>query len=85
MKASVIDAFSIAFELNSGKIKHVDFLPIFQKYVKGKNLKYIAPVHFSKFKIKDDRISWGKNEDVAFHIPSLVEQQKSSDQILYII
>ncbi|MCW5911991.1 MAG: hypothetical protein KIT62_13010 [Cyclobacteriaceae bacterium] len=66
-------------------MKQLDFLPVFQKYVKGENLKYITPSQFRKFKIKDDRIFWGKNEDVAFSIPSLLEKGKASHEILYII
>ena len=86
----VIDAlltgpFSIAFTFNTKKVKQLDFLPVFQKYVKGENLKYLTPSQFKKFKIKDDRIYWGKNEDIVFSIPALLEKSKTSDDIVYII
>ena len=64
----------------------VDFLPLFQKYVKGDNLKYFAPVNFKKFIIKNGNIYWGKNEDVIFPGASLLQNNKNVDEeILYII
>ncbi len=80
-----IDSFSVAFVFDNGKIKRIDFLPVFQKYVKGENLKYLTPSLFKKFKLDEDRIFWGKNEDIAFSITSLVEKNNESADILYII
>jgi hypothetical protein len=85
VKAYSIDPFCIAFEFDNRKIQRIDFLPIFQKYVKGENLKYLTPSLFKKFKWDDGRIFWGKNEEIAFSISSLLEKHKESDDILYII
>jgi hypothetical protein len=65
-----------------------NFLPLFQQYVKGDNLKYFAPANFKKFIVKKGNIYWGKDEDVIF--PSnmlfdLSESKKDSEEILYII
>ncbi len=84
-RSYLVDHFSIAFEFSNGKVNRIDFLPLFQKYVKGENLNYLTPSQFKKFKIDDDRIFWGKNEDIVFSIPSLLKKNKESDAILYII
>ena len=83
--AYLIDSFWVAFEFENGERKRIDFLPVFQKYVKGENLKYLTPSRFKKFKMDDDRIFWGKNEDIIFSITSLVKKHKESSDILYII
>jgi hypothetical protein len=65
-----------------------DFLPLFQQYVKGHNLKYFAPANFKKFIVKTGNIYWGKDEDVIFPSNMLFEQASSTkkeDEILYII
>lgn len=65
-----------------------DFLPLFQQYVKGDNLKYFAPANFKKFIVKNGSIYWGKNEDVIFPGNMLFEEKKATDsaeEILYII
>ncbi len=65
-----------------------DFLPLFQQYVKGDNLKYFAPANFKKFIVKNGNIYWGKNEDVIFPGSMLFDEKKaadSSEEILYVI
>jgi hypothetical protein len=67
----------------------VDFLPLFQKFVKGENLKYYAPERFRKFIIKNGNIYWGRNEDVIFPVADLLvgssSQIEAAEEILYII
>lgn len=67
----------------------VNFLPLFNKYVKGENLKYLDPQRFRKFIIKNGNIYWGKNEDVIFPINLLFKQKDAvlidKEEILYII
>ncbi len=68
--------------------KVVDFLPLFQRYVKGGNLKYFAPANFKKFIVKNGNIYWGKNEDAIFPTSMLFGKKKtanSSEEILYVI
>ena len=65
-----------------------NFLPLFQQYVKGDNLKYFAPANFKKFIVKNGNIYWGKDEDVIFPSNMLFNMSKSkkdSEEILYII
>lgn len=65
-----------------------DFLPLFQQYVKGDNLKYFAPANFKKFIIKNGNIYWGKDEDVIFPSTMLFNSTKKRDpgeEILYVI
>jgi hypothetical protein len=83
--------FIITLTFSSGRkelTRVVDFLPLFQQYVKGDNLKYFAPANFKKFIVKNENIYWGKNEDVIFSSSMLAGQKKSTDtseEILYII
>lgn len=67
----------------------VNFLPVFHKYVKGENLKYLDPRRFKKFIVKNGNIYWGRNEDVIFPVNLLLKQkdssQKENEEILYII
>ena len=83
--------FVIALTFNSGGEKLtrvVDFLPLFQQYVKGDNLKYFAPANFKKFIVKNGNIYWGKDEDVIFPSGMFLnksDSKGSSEEILYVI
>ena len=79
--------FIIAVNFTNGKIKPVDFLPLFHKYVKGENLIYFSPAEFKKFIVKNGNIYWGKNEDVIFPANLLLKEKlkKIPEEILYII
>lgn len=82
--------FLITFTYTSNgekKTKIIDFLPLFQRYVKGDNLRYFAPANFKKFIISDGNISWGKNEDVVFPANTVLKKKKkeTSEEILYVI
>ncbi len=65
-KGQYIQDFIIALSFSNDEKQLVDFLPLFQKYVKGDNLRYFAPQNFKKFIVKNGNIYWGKNEDVIF-------------------
>ena len=79
----------LTFSTNGSKsAKLVDFLPLFQKYVKGDNLKYFAPVNFKKFIIKNNTLYWGKNEDVIFPLDTFLSPNSNKDgngEVLYVI
>lgn len=83
--------FFIALTFTSAGIlitRSVNFLPLFQQYVKGDNLKYFGPANFKKFIVKNGNIYWGKNEDIIFPSSILLGQinsKDSSEEILYII
>lgn len=88
LAARYISDFSIAVTFSSGRTQLVNFLPLFEKNVKGDNLKYFSPERFKKFIVKNGNIYWGQNEDVIFpvslffkDIPSPAE---TSDEILYV-
>jgi len=85
--AKYIHDFSIAITFTNGKTKLFDFLPIFQKHVKGENIKYFAPQNFKKFLVKNGNIYWGRNEDVIFPVTLLLEDEQNNfkEEILYII
>ena len=86
-----VDNFVIALTFNSSgnrMTRIVDFLSLFQQYVKGDNLKYFAPTNFKKFIVKNGNIYWGKNEEVIFPTSTFLKEKKSfsaSEQILYVI
>ncbi|HEX4876657.1 MAG TPA: hypothetical protein VFV31_08300 [Chitinophagaceae bacterium] len=78
----------LTFDINGKKTtKVVDFLPLFQLYVKGDNLHYFAPENFKKFIISNGHISWGKNEDVIFSVSSFFSQKKGriKEDVLFVI
>ena len=67
----------------------VNFLPLFNKYVKGENLKYLELQRFRKFIIKNGNIYWGRNEDVIFPVNLLIKRKATSlsdkEEVLYVI
>lgn len=87
--ARYISDFTIAVSFSCGRTQLVNFLPLFEKYVKGDNLKYFAPGRFKKFIVKNGNIYWGSNEDVIFPVSFFFKytalQVETSDEILYII
>ena len=89
LAARYISDFSIAVSFSSGPTQLVNFLPLFEKYVNGDNLKYFAPERFKKFIVKNGNIYWGRNEDVIFPVSLFFKdaalQAETSDEILYII
>ncbi len=84
----IID-FSIAVSFSTGKTQLVNFLPLFEKFAKGDNLKYFAPERFKKFIVKNGNIYWGRSEDIVFPVSLFFKttslQGETSDEILYII
>lgn len=91
VSAKYVHDFIIQLTYNSEGIKYTtfkDFLPLFQQYVKGENLKYFSPSNFKKFIVKNGNIYWGKDEDVIFPtnlLFNLNESKKGGEEILYII
>ncbi|MGQ0739467.1 MAG: hypothetical protein ACT4OJ_10440 [Bacteroidota bacterium] len=69
------------------KTKIIDFLPLFQRYVKGDNLQYFAPARFKKFIINNGNIAWGKNEDIVFPVSTFLndKRKKAAEEIVYVI
>ncbi len=72
--------FSLKVTFNTGKSRILDFLPLFQQFVKGDNLKFFAPERFKKFILKNGNIYWGKNEDVIFPVQLLYSGSSIKDQ-----
>ena len=46
VSATYISDFIISIKFNSGDDRVINFLPLFQKYVKGVNLKYFSIKNF---------------------------------------
>ena len=78
--ARYVQDFSLALTFNKGECRIVDFLPLFQKYVKGDNLIYFAPERFKKFIVKNGNVYWGENEDVIFPVPLLYLGDLNTEQ-----
>ena len=87
--ARYLSDFSIAVSFSSGRTQLVNFLPLFEKYVTGDNLKYFSPERFKKFNVKNGNIYWGSNEDIIFPVSLFYKDTalpaEESDEILYII
>ncbi len=87
ISAKYIHDFIIVLSFTNGETKLFDFLPVFQKHVKGVNIKYFAPEIFKKFIVKDGNICWGRNEDIVFPMSLFFEDEQSDniEEVLYII
>ena len=84
-EAKYISEFNIALTFSDGKKRVVDFLPLFNKYVKGDNLKYFDITRFKKFILKNGSIYWGKNEDVIFTLDLLYDEFEGEEEVLFVI
>jgi len=85
--ARYINDFSVAVTFSTGITQLVNFLPLFEKHLKGDNLKYFSLERFKKFIVKNGSICWGKNEDIIFPASSLFKKlpmETSNPQILYV-
>lgn len=91
VSAKYVHDFIIQLTFSSDSLMHKtfkDFLPLFQQYVKGENMKYFSLSNFKKFVVKNGNIYWGKDEDVIFPVASLytgIFSKKPKEEILYII
>lgn len=86
--ARYVQDFKIAIVFSNRETKLVDFLLLFQKYVKGNNLKYFSLRNFKKFIVANGNIYWGRNEDVIFPVQVLYDGSywdNSKEEIVYII
>ena len=87
--AKYIQDFAIVVTFSTGNYKLIDFLPLFNKHVKGDNLKYFDPQKFKRFIVKNGNIYWGRNEDVIFPVQLLYglnkKENKTEEEILFVI
>ena len=87
--ARYLNDFSVAVSFSCGSTQLVNFLPLFEKNVKGDNLKYFAPERFKKFIVNNGNIYWGNNEEVIFPISAFfkdaVLNAKPPEELLYVI
>ena len=86
--ARYINDLSVAVTFSTGITQLVNFLPLFEKHLKGDNLKYFSLERFKKFIVKNGSICWGKNEDVIFPASSLfkkVPMGAGNAEILYVL
>ena len=85
--ARYINDFSVAVTFSTGITQLVNFLPLFEKHLKGENLKYFSLERFKKFIVKNGNICWGKNEDIIFPASRLFKKLPAgtgNPQILYV-
>jgi hypothetical protein len=86
--ARYINDFSVAVTFSTGITQLVNFLPLFEKHLKGDNLKYFSLERFKKFMVKNGSICWGKNEDIIFPASSLFKKVPigaPNAEILYVL
>lgn len=87
--ARYMNDFSIAVTFSTGITQLINFLPLFEKHLKGANLKYFSLERFKQFMVKNGNICWGKNEDVIFPASRLFKKLPlrvaSSSDILYVL
>ena len=86
--ARYINDFSVAVTFSTGITQLVNFLPLFEKHLKGNNLKYFSLERFKQFMVKNGNICWGKNDDVIFPATSLFKKvpiRAGNSEILYVL
>lgn len=87
--ARYMNDFSVAVTFSTGITQLVDFLPLFEKHLKDRNLKYFSLERFKQFIVRNGRICWGKNEDITFPAESLFKKMparlRRSAEILYVL
>ena|SRR5688572_13681560 len=87
--ARYMNDFSVAVTFSTGITQLVNFLPLLEKHLKDRNLKYFSLERFKKFIVKNGKICWGKNEDVIFPAASLFKKMPlkagRSPEILYVM
>lgn len=86
--ARYLNGFSVAVTFSTGITQLVNFLPLFEKHLKDRNLKYFSLERFKQFIVRNGRICWGENEDVAFPAQTIFRKMPSrtanSSEILYV-
>jgi|GEM_PF-2986294 len=84
--AKYLSGFSVAVTFSTGITQLVNFLPLMEKHLKGKNLKYFSLERFRQFMVRDGRICWGDDE-LSFPAESIFKKMpsraNSSPGILY--
>ncbi|HRO70382.1 MAG TPA: hypothetical protein PK951_08380 [Chitinophagaceae bacterium] len=89
LAARYMNGFSVAVTFSSGITQLVNFLPLFEKHLKGRNLKYFSLKRFQQFMVRNGKICWGKNEDITFPAESLFKKMpaglRRSEDILYVM
>jgi len=88
IKAFYLGNHTLLLSFNNGVQKKLDFLPLFQQYLKEDYLQYVQLSRFKKFIVANGNIYWGKNEDVIFPVSFLYNHPKSrieKEEVLYVI
>lgn len=87
--AMYMNDFSVAVTFSSGITQLVNFLPLFEKHLRDRNLKYFSLRRFKQFIVRNGKICWGKNEDITFPAESLFKKMpaklRGSAGILYVL
>ncbi len=87
--ARYMNDFSVAVTFSTGITQLVNFLPLFEKHLKDRNLKYFSLERFKQFIVRNGKICWGKNDDIAFPAESLFKKMPArlhrSEGILYVL
>lgn len=85
--ARYLNGFSVAVTFSTGITQLVNFLPLLEKNLKGQNLKYFSLERFKEFMVRNGRICWGNDEELAFPAETIFKKMpshtNSSPGILY--
>ncbi len=67
-EAVYLRGYEILILFNNNRMKVIDFASAIQKYAKGDYSIYSNKKQFSKFRIENGNIVWGKNWDLIFPV-----------------
>ena len=71
LKVTNVSGFILRLQFSDGVEKEIDFLPVFKKYARGANEKYLTPATFKKYKIDSGNLVWGEDWDMIFPLNEL--------------
>ena len=67
VKAEYLSNYVIRLTFADNTIRDIDFGIFLLNHSHPQHNKYRNPLYFSKFKIRNGNIVWGKNADLSFH------------------
>ena len=67
VKAEHLNDYCVRLTFADKTVRDIDFGKFLLNHPHPQHDKYRNPIHFSKFRVKNGNIVWGKNADLCFH------------------
>jgi len=73
VKAEHLNDYTVRLTFADNTVRDIDFGMFLLNHSHPQHNKYLNPFYFSKFRIKNGNIVWGKNADLCFHEEELYQ------------